>query len=138
MAKSANTTGIVIPVPSPMPLNSPSRPGWPSLKMTTPTAPAAWALRALSTKSHAPRCTRATAPAGNPTKSSGSHPLSELGSGVGGIVTSTGTTGPVPVPRPPVGAKALTVTSASSLSSTSVSVDWSSVYRKSNGWTVTS
>ena len=87
-----------MPVESPMPLNCPSRPGWPSLKTTTPAAPAMSALRAFTTKSQVPRCTSAMPPAGKSAKSSGSHPLDELGSGVGGITTSTGTICPVAVP----------------------------------------
>ena len=50
------------------------RPGWPSFMMTTPTAPAAWALSALIRKSHVPRCTSAMDPGGKPAKSAAAHP----------------------------------------------------------------
>ena len=73
---------------------------WPSLKMITALAPAAMALLALTTKSQVPRWISAMLPAGKPAKSVASHPLDELGSGVGGRVRSTGVTGLVTSPLP--------------------------------------
>ena len=48
------------------------RPGWPSLKMTTPDAPAAWALRTFTPKLHVPRWISAILPA---------HEAGEVGRG---------------------------------------------------------
>ena len=76
------------------------RPGWPSLKMTTADAPAAFAFWALTAKSHVPRWTSAIDPAVKPAKSAASQPLLLDGSGVGGTVTSTGTTLASAVPLP--------------------------------------
>src|SRR3954464_9922493 len=67
-----------------LPLITAVRPGLPSLKMTTPTAPAAWALSTFTPKLHVPRWIRAILPA-KPAKSLGTHPLAELGAGVGGM-----------------------------------------------------
>ncbi len=89
MANEVNATGMLatngLPFASTMlPLNTAVRPGLPSLKMTTPTAPACVALSTLTPKLHVPRWIRAILPA-KPAKSLGSHPLAELGAGVGGM-----------------------------------------------------
>src|SRR4051812_38291649 len=88
MANDVNATGTLatngLPFASTMlPLNTAVRPGLPSLKMTTPTAPAASALSTFTPKLHVPRWIRAILPA-KPTKSLGTHPLAELGAGGGG------------------------------------------------------
>src|SRR3954451_16344763 len=89
MANDVKATGTLatngLPFASTMlPLNTPVRPGLPSLKMTTPTAPAAVALSTFTPKLHPPRWTRAILPV-KPAKSPGLHPLAELGAGVGGM-----------------------------------------------------
>src|SRR5689334_16215688 len=91
MSNEVNATGMLatngLPAASTMPpLNTGVRSGvLPSLKMTTPTAPAAWALSTFTPKLHVPRWIRAILPANELSKSLGSHPLAELGVGVGGI-----------------------------------------------------
>src|SRR4051812_28545073 len=83
MANDVNATGMVatngLPSASTMlPLNTGVRSGvLPSLKMTTPTAPAAVALSTLTPKLHVPRCTSAILPANELSKSLGLHPLAE-------------------------------------------------------------
>ena len=62
-AKVVNTAGMVRPVASPIMLTSPVRPGWPSFMITTPAAPAAWALSALTANPQVPRCIKAMLPA---------------------------------------------------------------------------
>src|SRR6478735_12538071 len=89
MSKVTNATGMLatngLPSASTMlPLNAPVRPGLPSLKMTTPTAPACVALSTFTPKLHVPRWIRAILPA-KPVKSLGSQPLAELGAGDGGM-----------------------------------------------------
>src|SRR5918912_1024414 len=68
-----------------LPTNRSVRPGLPSLKMMTPDAPAAWALRTFTPKKHVPRWIRATRPGTKPLKSAEVQPLDELGVGVGGM-----------------------------------------------------
>src|SRR5947207_2958096 len=63
---------------------SPVRPGFPSLKMITPTAPAACAFRTFTPKLQPPRWISAIRPDVKPVKSAGVHPLVELDVGVGG------------------------------------------------------
>src|SRR4051794_26551137 len=89
VANDVNATGMLatngLPAASTMlPLNTPSRPGWPSLKMITPTAPAAVAFCTFVPNVHVPRWTSAILPA-TPAKSLGAQPLVELGLGVGGM-----------------------------------------------------
>src|SRR5881397_3124934 len=89
MSNDVNATGMLatngLPFASTMlPLNTLVRPGLPSLKMITPTAPAAVALSTFTPKLHVPRWIRAILPA-KPLKSLGLHPLAELGVGVGGM-----------------------------------------------------
>src|SRR3954451_23776103 len=90
MANDVNATGMLatngLPAASTMlPLNTGVRSGvLPSLKMTTPAAPACVALSTFTPKLHVPRWIRAILPA-NPVKSVGSQPLAELGLGVGGM-----------------------------------------------------
>src|SRR3954447_17920439 len=90
MANDVNATGMLatngFPSASTMlPLNTLVRPGLPSLKMTTPTAPACSALSTFTPKLHVPRWTRAILPANELSKLLGLHPLAELGAGVGGM-----------------------------------------------------
>src|SRR3954454_19583585 len=89
MSNDTNATGMLATNGSPFastmpPLNTLVRPGLPSLKMITPTAPACVALSTFTPKLHVPRWTRAILPA-KPLKSLGLHPLAELGVGVGGM-----------------------------------------------------
>src|SRR3954467_5000710 len=89
MANDVNATGTLatngLPFASTMlPLNTAVRPGLPSLKMTTPTAPACVALSTFTPKLHVPRWIRAILPL-KPAESLGAHPLAELGAGVGGM-----------------------------------------------------
>src|SRR5919199_3549956 len=89
MSNDVNATGILATNGSPfastmLPLNTLVRPGLPSLKMITPTAPAAVAFSTFTPKLHVPRWIRAILPA-KPVKSLGLHPLAELGVGVGGM-----------------------------------------------------
>src|SRR5712691_7558507 len=82
-------TGIVGTIRFPeastrLPDSTPVRPGLPSLKMITPEAPAAWALRTFTPKLHAPRWIRAIRPDTKPLKSAVVQPLDELEVGVGG------------------------------------------------------
>src|SRR3954451_2355076 len=89
MSKVTNATGMLATNGLPsgasmLPLNAPVRPGLPSLKITTPTAPACVALSTFTPKLHVPRWIRAILPA-KPAKSPGTHPLAELGAGVGGM-----------------------------------------------------
>ena len=70
-----------------VPAGRPVRPSWPSLKMITPTAPAALALLALRPKSHVPRWISAMLPAVKPAKSAAVQPAGVVpGSAGGGIV----------------------------------------------------
>ena len=90
MANVVNATGIVgtngVPLASTMLMPmTPVRPGLPSLKMTTPLAPAASAFWILTPKLHEPRWINAIWPATNPLKSAPVQPLDELGVGVGGM-----------------------------------------------------
>ena len=83
MAKDVNATGIVgmtgLPLASTrLPENTPLRSGvLPSLKMTTPDAPAACAFSAFSPKKHVPRWMRAIRPGTKPAKSLALQPLVE-------------------------------------------------------------
>ena len=85
------TTGTVTGPPRP-PAKGSVRPGWPSLKMMTAIAPAAVALATLSANRQVPRWMSAMLPAVKPPKSAASQPLVEDGSGVAGMVRSTGCT----------------------------------------------
>src|SRR3954471_23224216 len=82
MSNEVNAPGMLatngLPSASTMPpLNTGVRPGvLPSLKMTTPTAPACSALSTFTPKLHVPRWISAILPA-NPLKSAGSQPLVE-------------------------------------------------------------
>ncbi len=88
-AKSAKTIGMSARH-SPMSTGNASvRPGWPSLKMMIPEAPANPALRTLVANGQVPRWISAIRPATKPAKSVVSHPLVEVGTGVGGRVRST-------------------------------------------------
>src|SRR5579872_1658075 len=69
-----------------LPLITSVRPGFPSLKMITPVAPAACALITFTPKLHPPRWIRAIRPAVNPVKSDDVHPLVELDVCVGGMM----------------------------------------------------
>jgi hypothetical protein len=84
-ANDVPSTGIVKSgVPS-VPAIASVLPGCPSLKISTPTAPAAWAFSALSWNEHVPRWISATRPGTKPTKSPTSQPaFDELGVGPGG------------------------------------------------------
>src|SRR6266478_4402181 len=73
-----------------LPLITPVRPGFPSLKMTTPLAPAACALRTFTPKLHEPRWMSAIRPGTKPLKSAEVHPLDELGLGVAGMMIPPG------------------------------------------------
>src|SRR3954465_3310654 len=89
MSKDVNATGIVatnglLLASSMLPFTTAVRPGLPSLKMTTPDAPAAFALSTFTPKLHPPRWTSAIAPGVKPVKSADVHPLGELDVGVGG------------------------------------------------------
>jgi hypothetical protein len=68
-----------------LPICRPVRPGFPSLKMIAPLAPAAVAFRTLTPKLHPPRWIRATLPGVKPLKSAMVQPLVELEVGVGGM-----------------------------------------------------
>src|SRR5262245_61315571 len=75
-ANEGPTTGMVNGRPS-VPATGPVRVGSaPSLKITTATAPAAWALAAFTWKVQVPRLTSATLPAVKPAKSAASQPES--------------------------------------------------------------
>ncbi len=100
VAKLAPTTGMVTTGPPRVPRTTSVRPGWPSLKITTALALAAWALAALTPNVQVPRWMTATFPSGKPAKSSSSQPLVELGVGSGGIWTSTRVAGAVTSPEP--------------------------------------
>ena len=89
MSKDVNATGIVGMIGLPaaswrLSARTAVRPGFPSLKMITPEAPAAWAFRTFSPKKHVPRWINAMRPGTKPLKSDRLHPLAELGVGVGG------------------------------------------------------
>src|SRR5215212_3124298 len=89
MSNDVNATGIVgtnglLFASSRLPLMTVVRPGLPSLKMTTPVAPAAWSLSTFTPKLHPPRWIRAMWPAVKPLKSAAVQPLVELEVGVGG------------------------------------------------------
>src|SRR4051812_28687219 len=89
MANDVNATGIagtngLLLASSRLPFSTAVRPGLPSLKMTTPDAPAAAAFWTFTPKLHAPRWISAIRPAVKPLKSFGLHPLAELEVGVGG------------------------------------------------------
>src|SRR5215471_16825851 len=83
IAKEVNATGIVGMIGLPLaswrlPDSTPLRAGvLPSLKMTTPEAPAAWALSTFRPKTHVPRWMRAIRPGTNPVKSLALQPLDE-------------------------------------------------------------
>jgi hypothetical protein len=104
-SNEAPTTGMVITPadwsPS-VPTFSAMRPGsLPWLKMTSASAPASWALRALTAKSQVPRWLRTTSAGllrSRPAKSAGSQPLVLARSP--SRLMSTGTTGPVTSPVP--------------------------------------
>jgi hypothetical protein len=100
VAKLAPTTGMVNWLPS-VPWVTSVRNGWPSLKITTATAPAAWAFATLTEKLQLPRWMTAMLPGVKPAKSAASQPLVELLSvGPGGIWTSTNWAGAVTFPVP--------------------------------------
>src|SRR4051812_41271030 len=89
MSNDVNATGIVgtnglLSASSRLPLSTAVRPGLPSLKMTTPDAPAACALITFTPKLQPPRWTSAMLPGVKPSKSAGLHPLVELDVAVGG------------------------------------------------------
>src|SRR4051812_33558273 len=89
MSNDVNDTGIVgtnglLLASSRLPFTTAVRPGLPSLKMTTPAAPAACALSTFTPKLQPPRWIRAILPANEPVKSDAVHPLVELDVGVGG------------------------------------------------------
>src|ERR1700750_271182 len=95
MSKDVNATGIVgtiwlLSASNRLPLNTAVRPGLPSLKMTTPDAPAACALSTFTPKLQPPRWTSAIAPDVKPLKSSEVHPLVELDVSVGGVTMPPG------------------------------------------------
>jgi hypothetical protein len=75
-----------------VPATAAVRPGWPSLKITIPLAPAAWALVALVPNVHVPRCTSAMLPTGKPAKSAAAHPDIVVPAGVSPIGTFSGPT----------------------------------------------
>lgn len=77
-AKLTPTTGMCTVGAPRVPCRVSVRPGWPSFMMMTPAAPAACAFSALTWKVQVPRCTSATAPAGNEAKSAASQPEVEL------------------------------------------------------------
>src|ERR671933_2820483 len=90
MSNDVNATGTVgtngmLFASSRLPLSRPVRPGLPSLKMTTPDAPAASAFWTFPPKLHVPRWTSAIRPGTNPLKSADVQPLAELGLGVAGM-----------------------------------------------------
>src|SRR4051794_23256098 len=89
MSKDVNATGIaatngLLLASSMLPFTTAVRPGLPSLKMTTPVAPAAVALSTLTPKLQPPRWISAILPAMAGVKSAAVHPLVELDTGVGG------------------------------------------------------
>src|SRR5262245_30191404 len=82
-SNEVNATGIdgtnrLLSASNRFPLKLPVRPGLPSLKMTTPDAPAAWALSTLTPKLQPPRWISATRPDVKPLKSAEVQPLVEL------------------------------------------------------------
>ena len=83
IAKDVNATGIVgmigLPLASSrLPDRTPLRAAvLPSLKMTTPEAPAAWAFRTLTPKKQVPRWIKAIRPGTKPAKSLELQPLVE-------------------------------------------------------------
>ncbi len=86
MSNDVNATGILEVIGSPfastrLPLITPVRPGLPSLKMTTPVAPAASAFCTFTPKLQPPRWISATLPAVKPLKSPDVQPLVELDMG---------------------------------------------------------
>src|SRR4051794_10506786 len=90
MAKDVNATGIVatnglLLASSMLPLKLAVRPGLPSLKMTTPEAPAAVALSTFTPKLQPPRWTSAILPGVKPVKSAEVQPLVELEVAAGGM-----------------------------------------------------
>src|SRR3954447_5779891 len=67
--------------------------------MSTPAAPAVWALRTFTPRLHLPRWIRAILPAGKFAKSAAVQPLAELGAGLGGrLMRPTGTMSASAVP----------------------------------------
>ena len=69
------------------------------MKISTPPAPAFWALTTFTPKLHVPRWISAILPAGKPAKSADVQPLAELGVGLGGrMMPPTGTTSASAVP----------------------------------------
>src|SRR5215211_869571 len=79
----SGTNGLLL-ASSRLPLITAVRPGLPSLKMTTPVAPAAWAFSTFTPKLQPPRWIRAILPAIAGSKSAEVQPLVELEVGVGG------------------------------------------------------
>src|SRR5258706_16278007 len=79
----AGTNGLLL-ASTRLPFSTAVRPGLPSLKMTTPDAPAASAFWTFTPKLHPPRWISAIRPAVKPLKPTGLHPLAGLGVGVGG------------------------------------------------------
>src|SRR4051794_11389694 len=93
---------MVVGAPS-VPASTPSRPGWPSLKITTALAPASLAFCALAPKVQVPRCTSAMLPAGKPAKSDAAQPETVAPAGVlpiGTLSGPTAVTGAVTSPAP--------------------------------------
>ena len=90
MSNDVNATGIVGTIGFPaastrLPENRSVRSGLPSLKMTTPVAPAAFAFSTFTPKKHVPRWISAIRPGTKPLKSDMLQPLAELGVSVGGM-----------------------------------------------------
>src|SRR4051794_5773428 len=77
------TIGLSLPSTM-LPMSNEVRSGLPSLKMTTPEAPAACAFSTLTPKLHPPRWIKAIRPATKPLKSADVQPLVELVCAVGG------------------------------------------------------
>src|SRR5215211_461454 len=104
MSKDVNATGIsgtngLFAASSRLPLSTAVRPGLPSLKMTTPVAPAALALSTFTPKLQPPRWISAIRPDTKPLKSAAVQPLVELEVGVGGMtMPPAGWTSPLAVP----------------------------------------
>src|SRR3954447_4213279 len=89
MANDVNATGMsgtngLLFASSRLPLSTAVRPGLPSLKITTPVAPAALAFSTLTPKLQPPRWISAMWPAVKLLKSAAVQPLVELESAVGG------------------------------------------------------
>ena len=78
-----------------------SRPVKPSLKINAAPAPASRALSYFCTNGQVPRCISAIAPAGIPSKSAGSQPLTDVPAPPGGGTTVWPATKTGPVTSPP-------------------------------------